>query len=1772
MLFENDFSGWTGLLSEDLQWILGKVFPSNESAFSVEICMPGQDAAEEAFKKNKVLRGSVAIAWNGSQEKITLKFPFPFKSVFFFRNGKGDEALPYIWVPCLGEKPGFRILKKYSEPQKDNRFWRLGLLHGNYIEGVCGKPYSRKNYSGTRFFARPEYYPEEIGRMITTGAPFSEALVGAGTRVIVQKWIASCITEYSAKSTQDTIPSQRDYDDITEKTLVTFPLWLRGSICSRIVEEILSHDRDVKKIERVFSGTESSESDLQGEIWERLVKSSPSISNRIVPFRTLLASGRITYISPENPADMVSLLTGFMRASYKTDVVKRLPFIYRQNHPTFKGIICPVQSPESEKVGISLHVTRKAYNGLKEAEPDDELGFGANLIPFYHHNDGARDMMGSKNLRQAVLIEGRKSPLITTGGEEEVLKITRPFIEIGLCPDARDEHGRLALGRDMLVAYLPWKGMNTDDAIVVGEHVVKSGVFNIEKTKTYTHEIRSGWNLAPLRDNPVISFRGLAEKGARVLPGVLIASFTMESSGNPLISEVRYSEKIPGVLKDISFKRAAPWKSGILTYTIERKFALGIGDKLMGRHGNKGVIGAIIPEKEMPRLPDDDSIPQAFRGRPVDMILNPHGIISRMNIGQLMETHLGWLLGSGVHIWELLQNGQDETHIGRAFFNGLDHEKVKSLLEKSGLDRYGRTRLELPDGGQTKSPVVVGLQHIVRLAHIPEVKVQARHGGLNALYSAATGQAAHGRSRGGGQRFGEMEVWALSAHGADAIIQEMLGVKSDVVLVNALKRGDLRDDMDKSSFLSRFRDFLFAVNINLEREDGALKFSCLKEEEVRRRGKRVDALQDDFVRKILTSFHCTKGGKKGCEGKLLDGEKIAVSPPGRISGKGITIRLDDLLEHVGYKRQGPIKEQADGTFMQRLCRDEIPDGALMIMFENTNDQIKGVLWPSDANRPSFWPAKVDEVFLYGRFAKEGGGNFRSDELMTHFESGNEDLYGIGDLRLSCQDHRTSPLQGRQPFSEVLNFRRNGIYDPVIFGDIRSACIQKQSRWGYIELPVEIPYPSSAFSRRFVAPEGATIKSLPVLPLRYRLPVRSEDGFVESELVTRYYRPILTYCSLYQRAEDEKAKDNYAKTIEERVTMLFKTIVKMLNGKDGLIRGDGLGRRVDRSARMVVVPDPALDMDQAGIPVQVLVELLGEELLEWAKEQGRYGEIADRLISALGVPSWDGVESNLDFNAATALLREWDWSQAISSTALVNLFRELLTGFLESRKVVVLLNRQPSLHRESIQAFFPVPVDDGYVLRISPLVCKGFNADFDGDEMTVHLPISEKAREEAMELLPSRNMRSVATGLPAIHYDQDFVLGTYWLGHDFSGMRDEFLRLFDGECCKELIGNAGMEKKDGSALLEHLIAVHKDEAPRLIRNWMELAHKCCTAMGVSYGFYELMALHEKIGASAAGRIRTFADKGEAADLDSCNKKLQNAAVRELESVVSSPVSDTPGLHFGAMALSGARGLKQVRQIIAARGYLAPGETPFKEAPGRFFFGTSLVEGMSPEDAFYAAMNARKTICDKKLVTPVAGYLMRRLVFALWPYKIIEDDCCADNGGIITCKSKRGFCAKCYGPRTDSGVPPSIGFPAGLIAAQSIGERGTQLAMRSYHTGTSEIDLEYVKAVLKEQANFQDGTCEDFVSLLKRSDAYKDIDERHFQVLWRVIHDSDERTLASAISKISPLSAIAFESQAERLLLAMHSASDPVTDPVARVLCNSLEDSAGCEEKEIEYAKS
>jgi DNA-directed RNA polymerase subunit beta len=485
-----------------------------------------------------------------------------------------------------------------------------------------------------------------------------------------------------------------------------------------------------------------------------------------------------------------------------------------------------------------------------DVAPNQIASIAASLIPFLEHDDANRALMGSNMQRQAVPLLEPEAPIVGTGMEERaardsgqvvvakhdgvVISVTaeriridadtgdldeyrlqkfvrsnqgtcinqRPIVDLGqrvkageaIADSSSTSQGELALGRNVLVAFMSWEGGNYEDAIVISDRLVRDDLFtsiHIEK-----HEIESrDTKLGPeeiTRDIPNVgeeSLKDLDEEGivyigAEVRPGDILVGKITPKGETELTAEERLLRAIFGEkareVKDSSlrlphgergkvvevreFRRELnddlqPGVNRLVRVSVAQKRKISVGDKMAGRHGNKGVIAKILPAEDMPFLPD---------GTAVDIILNPLGVPSRMNIGQILETHLGWALHA---------KGESAA---TAVFDGATEEQIRKELIDAGLPDDGK--IELRDGRTGEAfdrKITVGYIDMLKLHHLVEDKIHARSTGP---YSLITQQPLGGKAQFGGQRFGEMEVWALEAYGAANILQELLTVKSDDVL------------------------------------------------------------------------------------------------------------------------------------------------------------------------------------------------------------------------------------------------------------------------------------------------------------------------------------------------------------------------------------------------------------------------------------------------------------------------------------------------------------------------------------------------------------------------------------------------------------------------------------------------------------------------------------------------------------------------------------------------------------------------------------------------------------------------------------------------------------------------------------------------------------------------------------------------------------------------------------------------------------------------------
>jgi len=487
---------------------------------------------------------------------------------------------------------------------------------------------------------------------------------------------------------------------------------------------------------------------------------------------------------------------------------------------------------------------------LMDVSPKQVVSVATALVPFLENNDANRALMGSNMQRQAVPLIEPKAPIVGTGMEYkaardsgavviskdngvvtrisareivvksddgtntsyELLKFRRsnqgtcvnqrPLVDLNemvtkgqiLADGSSTENGELALGKDVLVAFMPWEGYNFEDAILISEKLVKEDVYTSIHIEEYESEARDtklgseeitrevpNMGEETLRD---LDERGIVRIGAEVRSGDILIGKVTPKGETELTAEERllraiFGEKarevrdtslrVPhgegGIVVDVKvFTRQdgdelSPGVNQLVRVYLAQKRKISVGDKMAGRHGNKGVVSRIMPEEDMPFMPD---------GSPVQIVLNPLGVPSRMNIGQILETHLG-LAAKAVG-----------RRIASPVFDGASEIDIMNFIVRAGLRADGKTPLYDGRSGELfDNPVTVGYMYMLKLAHLVDDKIHARSTGP---YSLVTQQPLGGKAQFGGQRFGEMEVWALEAYGAAYTLQEILTVKSDDVV------------------------------------------------------------------------------------------------------------------------------------------------------------------------------------------------------------------------------------------------------------------------------------------------------------------------------------------------------------------------------------------------------------------------------------------------------------------------------------------------------------------------------------------------------------------------------------------------------------------------------------------------------------------------------------------------------------------------------------------------------------------------------------------------------------------------------------------------------------------------------------------------------------------------------------------------------------------------------------------------------------------------------
>lgn len=1476
----------------------------------------------------------------------------------------------------------------------------------------------------------------------------------------------------------------------------------------------------------------------------------------------------------------------------------------RAVHPSHYGRLCLIETPETDHIGLDLYLTRYArvtesgsiespartrtgeevwlspegegesriapaeasvgagavpvrYHGEvcrvdadqithSDCFRDQSLGYSASLVPFLAHNDLNRGMMGAKNMKQALPLLHAEIPLVTSGSEEIVAKLSgrRPVaaraagevmtvsssaitvrkaggaedryalqevtptpqrtfvghtscvapgdrIEAGtvLADAAGTKQGVLALGMNCLVAYMPWHGYNFEDAIVVSDRLVEEDLFTSYHVEELSFPV---WGNEVVRLNrrgregtrrpglEHLSEEGAVKPGTRVEPGVVLLRKWKTVRGwenDPPIDRVTPERCQGTVVRVIKVPLAASFgiaKAGleiddpnqvreIVRIWVAREARLSVGDKLTGRHGNKGVVGRIVPRDELPHLED---------GTPVDVVLNPHGVISRMNLGQLFETHLGWVarkLGCrfvappfGTITLERCDDPAIAAEVQRILAKGGDHVTTIGRLLELANSRGGvqlvEGKAQLLDGRGGKpiaAPVTVGVQYLLKLNHLAQSKLAARDEGR---YLAVTRQPSRG---GGGQRMGEMEVWALEAHNAPTLLREALTLRSDDV------RGRVHLWTQRDMDLSEVH-----VPESLRATAVLLRGLALNMELLGRDGRPLDLAYassvhaDDLqaVRVSLASAADIRGwGRELKDPRAWETEEVWVY---RCTRKLCDFRGEPKVYKARLYRsrvKGKRAARPEAATCPQCGAKALPYGReSRSAFSETGPFGNKVFGASETERRLRMAyLKLAVPVIHPLFAShlEGICGGALEDLVTGqkvflVEEGNvvqgdaaEALAGpIGSAGAYARQRLVSSRQSGNDAPAALE---HGVLDvlPVIPPDLRPFRDPAETQETFEDFTSDL---NRLYERVFSANSrvAAELKRTLVVPRR-----------------------LVSAMTALQQAVNELLMEGWTDPRGRH----YRGVGELVGGKEGMLRHALLGKRTDYSGRAVIVPGPKLELDACELPYPIAQRLLSKEL--GRQERGR-PERQDR-----------GPEGH-----------------------------ERTQALLDGR--VVLLNRAPSLHRYNVMAFRP-RVTDSPVIGLCPLVCAGFNADFDGDTIAVHLPVQSGSQREARErCLATGHLRSIASGRLTLHLAQDIVSGAY-LGSQpqlrptsaDTGQVIEAAEALAAAASSEATRGSqassahtpspGAFKEALTAYLEHRLdrdgPAGTGAAAEEIMRW---GFAQATRGGLTLGLFDIPS----ITAPEREAMREgLAPEDWEAWCDRVGRKIEQALRDGLRTAPPNPMS--------VMVLTGARG-----DIPTA---LQLGGQRLLDQPGRRFqepVTASFLEGLGATDFFLSAFAARKTMVDKKLVVAEAGDLTRRLVEAGYGLVVSEEGPCADDRGIemrelervdpterqklpglgtrllgrvlaqpvdvsgerlassgqlltrgiidrivaaglrtvrvrspITCMAPAGLCASCYGWDLSTSKLPELGLPVGLIAGQSIGERGTQLTLRTFHRG-------------------------------------------------------------------------------------------------------------------------
>lgn len=1280
----------------------------------------------------------------------------------------------------------------------------------------------------------------------------------------------------------------------------------------------------------------------------------------------------------------------------------------------------------------------------------------SNMIPFLNSVSGPRAMVGSKQVEQALPLVNPEAPLVQCGlGTEADVSFERvigsnwtatadtpgivtktskdsitvkgphgeksygifdhfplnelsymhskPLVKVGdkvtpgqaLADNTFTDKGTLAMGKNLHVAYLSHKsGKSYEDGIVISESAAKKMASN----HLYRVVVKGGDNVSFSHDrfkarfpgvyNPEqlakLDEQGLPKPGQKVLKGDPVGLRLVQEALNP---EDKILQRLRrGFIQPLK-NRTVQWDEDYTGEVVEvhkqgddhivvikTEEPAREGDKLSGRFGNKGIVTAVYP---------DDKMPRTKGGQVIDMLLNPQGVLARMNTGQTLEN-----LSAKV----AKKAGNRPVHVHN-FEPGSSKKKVQSLAKQYGV----RDKEDLidPDTGQTIKDVAVGYNYTYKLDHPVKKKFSAHS--LGPYDSEGIPLRGHDY---GAQSLDLLTIYSLLTHGSNAFLQES-ALKGNVnhEWWRAYRMGQVPPLPRNRQAYTRFKDLLRGVGVSVETKG------------------RDEVLSPVLDRHVAEFSNGEIQKPRQVWAKNLAPEKYGLFDPDITGGlQGQKWGHIELAEPVPHP-----------TF-------EVPIRILTGLTQDTIDKLV-----------------EHRVFL-------------NPETLLPQD------YGPGLTGGEAIKEKLKRIDVKKRLQQL----RRGI--PKMSG----VALDKANK--------ELRY-LQALDATGISPEEYVVTKVPVLPPTLRPVYPDENGALRHSDLNFLYRDLMLINdglrALQGLPDKEKIRQRQdlldafralvgistapALIAGERRKGILHNIAGIPQPKSGYFQSKLLSRRQDIAGRSTIISAPELELDQAGIP----------EEMAWTL----YRERGIRELIQRGHSPFDAEDT-------------WDNQTPFAKSVLL--------GVMD--KTPVILNRAPTLHKHGVQAFWG-RLRKGKAIGVHPLVCKGFNADYDGDAMSVYVPVMPEAIQEAIQMMPSRNLWNPRDGRLMFIPDQEVVQGLYLSSKLSSAGREAIEKVLPEDFRKK--GGRIWDRSELNKTLEELSRLHPKDFARIVNALKDLGNQGAYFHGATLGLSDLdidMSPIQEIWDDAEEKAKKIRENKALGDKekDAALVAVFKAADIKIEGLLKKLAPE--GSQLGIALRCGAKAKPdQIKQTVASATLYESG----KGGSVPVLVPSNFTDGMSAGDYWASLYGARKGMIDKGLSTAKPGELGKLTAASLLRFVVTEQDCHTTQGTVVNmedkneansiigrvlvedaagikagtvltrghlqalqkegvsqvsvrtpliCESSQGVCQQCYGHKADTQAFPYIGANVGVTAAQSTSEPGVQLTMKAFHTAGSSASKE------------------------------------------------------------------------------------------------------------------